>query len=82
MMIAAAFRCIGAMGDFDKIWLLTAGGPGDRTTTITLYTYKTGFSAFDIGRTAAIAWIFVIVVLAVSSPLLRYLFKTASADDR
>jgi hypothetical protein len=35
-----------------------------------------------MGRTAAIAWIFVIVVLAVSSPLLRYLFKTASADDR
>lgn len=80
MLIAAAFRCIGAMGDFDKIWLLTAGGPGDRTTTITLFTYKTGFSAFDIGRTAAIAWIFVVVVLVVSAPLLRYLFKTAAAD--
>jgi multiple sugar transport system permease protein len=80
MLIAAAFRCIAAMGDFDKIWLLTGGGPGDRTTTMTIYTYKTGFSAFDIGRTAAIAWIFVVVVLTVSFPLLRYLFKTASAD--
>ena len=69
-----------AMGDFDKIWLLTAGGPGDRTTTITLFTYKTGFSAFDMGRTAAIAWIFVVMVLVVSSPLLRHLFKNAAAD--
>lgn len=80
MLIAAAFRCIAAMGDFDKIWLLTAGGPGDRTTTMTIYTYKTGFSAFDIGRTAATAWIFVVIVLLVSAPLLRHLFKTAAAD--
>ncbi len=80
MLIAASFRCIAAMGDFDKIWLLTGGGPGDRTTTMTIYTYKTGFSAFDIGRTAAIAWIFVAVVLTVSFPLLRHLFKTASVD--
>jgi multiple sugar transport system permease protein len=80
MLIAASFRAIAAMGDFDKIWLLTAGGPGVRTTTITIYAYKTGFSAFDIGRTAAIAWIFVVIVLAVSAPLLRHLFRTAAAD--
>lgn len=80
MLIAAAFRGIAAMGDFDKIWLLTAGGPADRTTTMTIYAYKTGFAAFDIGRTAAIAWIFVLVVLAVSLPLLRHMFRTAAAE--
>jgi ABC-type sugar transport system permease subunit len=80
MLIAASFRCIAAMGDFDKIWLLTGGGPGDRTTTITIFTYKTGFSSFDIGRTAAIAWIFVGIVLVVSWPLLRHLLRSAEAD--
>jgi multiple sugar transport system permease protein len=80
MLIAAAFRSIAAMGDFDKIWLLTAGGPGDRTTTITIFTYKTGFSAFDMGRTAAIAWIFVVIVLTVSAPLMRHLFKASMAE--
>jgi multiple sugar transport system permease protein len=81
MLIAASFRAIAAMGDFDKIWLLTAGGPGDQTTTITIYAYKTGFSSFDIGRTAAIAWIFVVIVLIVSAPLLRYLFRTAASEE-
>ena len=80
MLIAASFRLLASMGDFDKIWLLTAGGPGDRTTTITIFTYKTGFSAFDIGRTAATAWIFVVIVLLVSAPLLRHMFKTALAE--
>ena len=55
MLIAAAFRGIATMNDFDKIWLLTQGGPGDSTTTITIYTYKIAFSAFDMGRTTAIA---------------------------
>ncbi len=80
MLIATSFRAIAAMGDFDKIWLLTGGGPGDRTTTITIFAYKIGFSAFDIGRTTAVAWIFVVVVLVASSPLLWRLFKTAMAD--
>jgi ABC-type sugar transport system permease subunit len=80
MLIAASFRVIGAMSDFDKIWMLTGGGPGDSTTMITLYTFQTGFSAFDIGRVAAIAWIFVVTVILVSSPLLYHLFRTAQAD--
>ena len=80
MLIATSFRAIAAMGDFDKIWLLTGGGPGDRTTTITIFAYKTGFSAFDIGRTTTIAAIFVVIVLVASSPLLWRLFKTAMKD--
>ena len=60
MLIAASFRGIATMNDFDKIWLLTQGGPGDSTTTITIYAYKIAFSAFDMGRTTAIAWIFVV----------------------
>lgn len=79
MAIAAAFRGIATMNDFDKIWLLTQGGPGDSTTTITIYTYKIAFSSFDMGRTTAIAWIFVAIVLAATSPLLVHLFRTSKA---
>ena len=80
MMIAAAFRVIAAMGDFDKIYLLTGGGPGNATTTISIYAYQTGFSTFDMGHTTAIAWIFVLIVLVISAPLLWFLFRTARAD--
>jgi multiple sugar transport system permease protein/sorbitol/mannitol transport system permease protein len=80
MLIAAAFRVIAAMGDFDKIYLLTGGGPGNRTTTMSIYAYMTGFSTFDMGRTSAIAWLFVLIVLTISTPLLWFLFRTARAD--
>jgi ABC-type sugar transport system permease subunit len=80
MLIAACFRTIAAMGDFDKIFLMTAGGPGDITTTMSIFAFKTGFNAFDIGRTTAIALVFVLIVLAVSSPLLWSLFRTTATE--
>jgi ABC-type sugar transport system permease subunit len=80
MLIAAAFRIIAAMGDFDKIFLLTSGGPGDVTTTMSIFAFKTGFNAFDIGRTSTIALIFVVIVLGVSAPLLWLLFKTTATE--
>lgn len=80
MLIAASFRIISSMGDFDKIYLLTSGGPGDVTTTMSIFAYKTGFNAFDIGRTSAIALLFVAIVLTVSAPLLWYLFKSTLAE--
>jgi multiple sugar transport system permease protein len=80
MLIAAAFRTIAAMGDFDKIFLMTAGGPGDITTTMSIFAFKTGFNAFDIGRTTAIALVFVVIVIVVSSPLLWSLFRATTAE--
>ena len=77
-MIAAAFRAIGALADFDKIFMLTFGGPGSVTTTVSLYAYNTGFKTFDIGRTTAVSWIFVALVLFVTAPLIRHLLRGAS----
>lgn len=81
ILIASSFRLIGAMNDFDKIYLLTAGGPGDATTTLSVYTYNTGFTAFDIGRTAAISWLYVALLIVVSLPLIIYMNKTAFRDQ-
>ncbi|WP_026187603.1 carbohydrate ABC transporter permease [Ensifer sp. BR816] len=80
IMIAAAFRIIGVMADFDKIFLLTLGGPGNATTTLSVYAYNTGFKVFDIGRTTAISWIYVVFVLLVSAPLIWRLFRGASVN--
>ncbi len=82
ILVACSFRLIGAMGDFDKIFLLTGGGPGNVTTTLSVFAYKMGFSAFEIGRTAAIAWLYMAIVLVISSPLIIYLNIVSFRTDR
>jgi ABC-type sugar transport system permease subunit len=81
LAIAAAFRAIWSLSEFDKVYMLTLGGPGDATTTMSLYAFKVGFVAFDIGRISAVSWIIAVLTLAVTAPLVAYLLRGRSAGD-
>ena len=45
---------------------MTGGGPVDATTTLPMYTYKTAFSGFDLGKGAAIGtlWLLFLVIFS------------------
>jgi multiple sugar transport system permease protein len=45
---------IGASQGFGLIALITVGGPGDSTTTISYYMYQTGFQFYRFGYASAI----------------------------
>ncbi|HHV62145.1 MAG TPA: sugar ABC transporter permease [Firmicutes bacterium] len=57
---------IGAYQLFEEPMILTKGGPMDRTLTIVLYLYQTGFQKFQFGYASAIAYSLVIILLVVS----------------
>lgn len=78
MAIAAAFRAIWSLSEFDKVYMLTLGGPGDATTTMSLYAFKVGFVTFDIGKISSAAWIIAILTLIVTAPLVSYLLRGRS----
>ena len=75
LAIAAAFRAIGALSEFDKVYMLTLGGPGSATTTMSLLNYKLGFVAFNIGRASAMSWVVALITLVVAAPLVAYLLR-------
>lgn len=50
---------------FDTIFMLTRGGPGNATTTIGLWTYKTGFQFLELSRAAALGVIILIITFPV-----------------
>lgn len=77
--IAAAFRAIAALSEFDKVYMLTLGGPGSATTTMSLLNYKLGFVAFNIGRASAMSWIIALITLVVAAPLVAYLLRGSRA---
>lgn len=81
LAIAAAFRAIWSLSEFDKVYMLTLGGPGDATTTMSLYAFKVGFISFDIGKISAVSWIIAVLTLLVTAPLIAYLLRGRSARD-
>ena len=50
---------------FDTLFILTRGGPGNATTTLGLWTYKTGFVFLEFSRAAALGVIITIITLPV-----------------
>lgn len=72
ILFAAFFlRAIDAIRTFDVIYVLTAGGPGTSTTTMSIYIYKAAFEAGDFGKAAAAS----LVVLICLLPFVPFIVK-------
>lgn len=69
LLLALLFRSIDTLKMFDVPFILTGGGPGNFTTTLSLLGYRYHFQFFQIGMAAAISWIVVILINVVANIL-------------
>lgn len=64
LSVAVVFiRLIEGFKVIDTVFVLTGGGPGTATETLTLFAYKEGFKKFDLGSASALSFLFLIVVI-------------------
>jgi len=75
LLIAVMFRAIEAFRLFDLVYILTGGGPGGTTETLSFNVYKVAFFGFDTGRASAYGILMVIVITIAAQFYLRYLNK-------
>lgn len=73
LLIAVLFRTIEAFKQFDLVSGLTGGGPGDATQTVSIRLYQLAFGDFDTGKASALAYIILVVIIAVSNLYIRAL---------
>jgi multiple sugar transport system permease protein len=73
LIIAATFRFIWAFRGFDHIYTLTQGGPGNATETLAMSVWRMAFSRMNIGMGSAISMVMFLIMIVVSSILLRSL---------
>lgn len=60
------YATIGALQVYESIVILTEGGPGDATRSMTMYIAEEGFSSFELGYAASISVVLTIVILLVT----------------
>jgi multiple sugar transport system permease protein len=73
MCVLVLLRVIDAFKIFDTVFLLTGGGPGVATETVSLYVYKRVFDFWDLGKASASA----VVVFLVFFALANLFYKVA-----
>jgi multiple sugar transport system permease protein len=63
ILIAVLLRVIDAFKVFDKIYVLTAGGPGSSTDVLCMWTYRMSFLRFNVSRGATVSLLMLYLVL-------------------
>jgi multiple sugar transport system permease protein len=78
ILIALIIRTIEVFKIFDSTWLLTRGGPGDATTTISVYLYRQINENYRYGYASAAA---IIVLIMVSAFAIRAIRPIEAAQE-
>jgi multiple sugar transport system permease protein len=73
LLFVVVTTTIGYLQVFEEPFVMTEGGPLDRTLSIAMYTYQQGFRFFHQGYAAAIAYVLFVVVAVVAFVQFRIL---------
>lgn len=65
------FSINGTIKVFDSVFALTGGGPGNSTTPLTMYMYRTAFQYSDFGYGSTVALVLTIMCLLVTLVIFR-----------
>jgi multiple sugar transport system permease protein len=71
ILVAVLIRMIAAMKTYDLIYILTSGGPGGATETVSFRIWKVGFTNLDMGRAAAASVLLLMAILGLTVVLIR-----------
>jgi multiple sugar transport system permease protein len=63
IVVALIFRVIDAINTFELIYVMTKGGPGRATQTLSLLGWKTAFQGFNLGGAAALGVVMLVITL-------------------
>ena len=66
LFMVAILTFIGAFQIFEPMYVMTSGGPLDKTVSIVMQIYETGFRRFEMGYASAMAIGVFVVILAVT----------------
>jgi multiple sugar transport system permease protein len=67
VFFAIVYASIGALQVYESIVILTRGGPGDATRSMSIYIVEEAFDNFEIGYAASISVIMTLVILVITT---------------
>ena len=76
IIIVAFIRFIDSFRVFDHIYVLTGGGPGNTTTSLSIYIYKLFFNQNVLGEAVAVSIMLLVASLTLLFAGLRLAVRT------
>ena len=73
--LLVVLRTIWIFNSFDIIYLITGGGPANKTLTVPIYAYNIGWGLKQLGRSSAVTVLLLLFLLIVCAQYFRLLSK-------
>jgi multiple sugar transport system permease protein len=72
LAVALLFRLMFSFNVFDTLYVMTGGGPGRSSETLSMYSYRLGFTQWEVGKAAAAALISLVLITVLARVIVRY----------
>lgn len=82
MVVVLVTNTIVGFLQFDVIFIMTQGGPGNATELLSMYLYKVLFNFAEYGAGSAVAVILGLIAFAIGMVFVRILYRTDSGINR
>ncbi|MFP7697223.1 carbohydrate ABC transporter permease [Trueperella sp. LYQ143] len=73
-------RTIWVFNNFDLLFLITGGGPGDMTTTLPIFAYRTGWGLKQLGMASAVTILLLVFLSLIALVLFRFISRWERED--
>lgn len=78
VLFVLVIRSTNAIRMFDKVYVMTGGGPGRSTETLMYYNYRIAFGELSIGKASAVAVVSLLFLMLLAAVLIYLLFQRES----
>jgi len=75
IFLILTIRTMDAFRTFDEAFILTGGGPGRSTETVSLFIYRNSFSFFDVGYGSALSMLLLLLLMIITVFYMRLIYS-------
>jgi multiple sugar transport system permease protein len=75
ILFVLAMRLMDAFRMFDIVYVLTAGGPGTATETVTMYDYALAFHLLQIGKASALGVLILLILAGLTALMIAIVYR-------
>jgi multiple sugar transport system permease protein len=75
LAVVIILKSIFSLKTFDQIYMLTNGGPGTATQTLSHYIYFNGMKYGQVGYASSVAWLMVIPMIFLTYAYAKFVFR-------
>jgi multiple sugar transport system permease protein len=72
LVLVALIRFMDSFREFDKLFIMTNGGPGTSSETLPIYLWRNAFQYLDLGFSAAVGFVVLVIISVVSTFIVKF----------